>query len=313
MNITPDINTKPLKHSWVTIGSFDGVHLGHQTLIKSLVEKAHACGDPAVVVTFWPHPAVFFNRAPKAYTLTSPEERKELIRAQGADDVLVLDFNQALANLTASQFMQRIKSLLDMKVLMVGPNFALGKGREGTVDQLSIIGAQLEVKVEVIHPVTFTQGMVSSSQIRADLNEYRVREASQKLGRPYRLTGQVVHGEHRGTGLGFPTANLEYLPDRLIPAKGVYATRAIVNGRTYASVTNIGVRPTFDNPLPIPRVEPHLLDMQDQLYQQQLTLEFIDFLRGEKKFETPQELIAQIQRDVDQTRQIFLSELGSKG
>lgn len=132
--------------------------------------------------------------------------------------------------------------------------------------------------------------------------------ANQKLGRPYRLTGKVVHGEHRGTGLGVPTANLEYLPERLIPANGVYVTRALVNGKTYAAVTNVGVRPTFDNPLQVARIEPHILDMQEQLYQQELTLEFIDFLRPEIKFANSQELVAQIQRDISETRKILATE-----
>ncbi len=305
MDFTPFIDTPHLINSRVSIGSFDGVHLGHQALIKQLVAKAQAEGCPAVVVTFWPHPSTFFKRAPQAYALTSPEERRELICALGVDEVLTLTFDQALADLTARQFMQLLKDSVDVKTLVAGPNFALGKGREGTIDNLKLLGLEMGFEVEVMEALTGKEGMISSSQVRADLADHRVKEAWQKLGKPYRLTGQVVHGEHRGTGLGVPTANLEYLPERLIPANGVYATRAIVNGKEYASVTNIGVRPTFENPLPVPRIEPHLLDMQEQLYQQTLTLEFIEYLRPEMKFASSQELVAQIQKDILRTREIF--------
>ena len=305
MNFTPSIDPHHFHNSRVSIGSFDGVHLGHQALIKRLVAKAQAEKSSAVVITFWPHPSTFFKRAPQAYALTSPEERRELICDLSVDEVLTMTFDQSLADLSARQFMQFLKDTVDVKTLVAGPNFALGKGREGTIENLKLLGQEMNFEVEVVDALTGSQGMISSSLVRADLADHRVKDAWQKLGRPYRLTGKVVHGEHRGTGLGVPTANLEYLPERLIPANGVYATRAIVNGKEYASVTNIGVRPTFENPLPVPRIEPHLLDMQEQLYQQTLSLEFIDFLRPEMKFSNSQELVAQIQKDIAHTREIF--------
>jgi len=305
MNFTPSIDPNHYRNTWITIGSFDGVHLGHQALIKELVRQAHQNGEPAIVITFRPHPATFFHRAPQAYTLTSPEERQRLILSLGVDEVFTLTFDQALADLSALEFMHALKKDLDLKVLLVGPNFTLGKGREGNVQKLVEIGQQIGFRLDVIEPLTSAEGMISSSQIRTDLNEHRIQAANQKLGRPYSLAGMVVHGEHRGTGLGVPTANLEYLPERLIPANGVYVTCALVNDKIYASVTNIGVRPTFENPLPVPRVEPHILDMQDQLYHQMLTLEFLEFLRPEIKFDNPQELVAQIQKDIAATREYF--------
>ncbi|MBA4384575.1 MAG: hypothetical protein C0410_07545 [Anaerolinea sp.] len=302
--ITP-LDTSLYQNAWLTIGSFDGVHLGHQALIKGLVEHARADVSPALVITFWPHPATFFKRAPLAWALTSPEERRELLCALGVADVLTLRFDQELANLSALQFMQNLKDRLGLKGLMVGPNFALGKGREGTIHRLAEIASELDFKLEVIQPLTGTEGMISSSQIRTDLLEGRVKPAAHKLGRPYMLTGKVVHGEHRGTGLGVPTANLSHQPERLIPGNGVYVTCARVNGTTYASVTNIGVRPTFDNPLPDARIEPHILDIDEQLYGQDLSLEFIDYLRPEIKFENSKELVTQIQKDIQKTRAHF--------
>lgn len=302
--ITP-VDTSLYQNTWLTIGSFDGVHLGHQALIKGLVDHAHADGSPALVITFWPHPATFFKRAPLAWALTLPEERRELLCALGVEDVLTLHFDQALADLSALQFMQQLKDRLGLKGLMVGPNFALGKGREGNLLRLAEIASELDFNLEIAQPLTGSEGMISSSQIRTDLLEGRVKPATQKLGRPYMLSGKVVHGEHRGTGLGVPTANLDHQPERLIPGNGVYVTQALVNGRVFASVTNIGVRPTFDNPLPEARIEPHILDIDAQLYGQDLSLEFVDYLRPEIKFESSKELVAQIQKDIQKTRAHF--------
>lgn len=305
MNFIAPVDTSRFQNAWVTIGSFDGVHLGHQSLIKGLVGRAHSEDCPALVITFWPHPATFFKRAPLAWALTSPEERRGLICALGVDDVLTLNFTQDLANLSALEFMQGLKDRLGLKGLLVGPNFALGKGREGSVHRLAEIAGELDFELEVAQPLTNGEGMISSSQIRTDLIEGRVTPAAHKLGRLYKLSGKVVHGEHRGTGLGVPTANLEHQPERLIPGNGVYITRALVNGKSYASVTNIGVRPTFDNPLPVPRIEPHILDINEQLYDQYLSLDFIDYLRPEIKFESSKELVAQIQKDIQKTRDRF--------
>lgn len=305
MNFIAPVDTSLYQNAWITIGSFDGVHLGHQALIKGLVEHAHADGSPALVITFWPHPATFFKRAPLAWALTSPDERRDLLCALGVDNVLTLNFEQELADLSALQFMQELKDRLGLKGLMIGPNFALGKGREGNIHRLSEIASELDFKLQVVEPITGSEGMISSSQIRTDLLEGRVKPAAYKLGRPYMLNGKVVHGEHRGTGLGVPTANLGHQPERLIPGNGVYVTCARVNGNAYASVTNIGVRPTFDNPLPEARIEPHILDIDEQLYGQELSLEFIDYLRPEIKFESSKELVAQIQKDIQKTRAHF--------
>lgn len=304
MNLTTTMPSQKKLNSWITIGSFDGVHIGHQALIKELVAQAQKSNSQSVVVTFWPLPATVFKRAPLAWALTSPEERKALLLSLGVDQVVTLDFNQSLADLTAERFLQRLDDNFNIAGLLVGPNFALGKNRLGTVEKLAEIGREMFFELKVLEPFATNQGMVSSSRIRADLGNHDVRAAAEKLGRPYRLTGKVVHGEHRGTGLGVPTANLEAMPERMIPANGVYVTRALVNNKAYASVTNIGVRPTFENPLPTPRVEPHILDMQDQLYQQELSLEFFEYLRPEIKFANAQELVAQIQKDIARTREI---------
>jgi riboflavin kinase / FMN adenylyltransferase len=299
---------KPLHHSWITIGSFDGVHLGHQALISRLVTDAHKENHPAVVITFWPHPATFFHRAPQAYALTSPGERTRLIKHLGANEVLTLIFDQELSELNADEFMQKVKDLLDIQQLIVGPNFALGRNRTGTIDQLKRIGKELDFEVVEQKPLLSGEAIISSSQIRKELIACQVRTANQKLGRPFSLEGTVTHGEHRGTNLGIPTANLEISPERLLPGNGVYVTRAVVDGKTYSSVTNIGVNPTFETDLIAPRVEPHLLDMNEQIYGKTLKLEFIEYLRPEIKYETPQALVAQITKDIEKTREILKNE-----
>jgi len=308
MTLPAHINAGTFQDSWITIGSFDGVHLGHQALIKNLVDKAHSENHPALVITFWPHPANFFKRANQPRALTTSDERRTLLLALGVDEVITLPFNQQLADLTPGQFLSSLKQEFGLSGLMIGPNTTIGKDRAGTPDALKAIGREIGIKVEVIQPFVTSKGMVSSSRIRSDLREHRLDEANKSLGRAYRLSGKVVHGEHRGTGLGVPTANLEVPPERLVPGNGVYITCAMVNGNEYASVTNIGVRPTFDNPLEHPRIEPHMLDMQDRLYNCELSLDFLKFLRPEIRFKNSQELVAQIQDDIIATRSYFANE-----
>lgn len=305
MNKIKPLITSNIDRSWVTVGSFDGVHLGHQALVRELAARAHAAGEKAVVITFSPNPAVFFKRAPLAYNLCSVEQREKLLIEQGVDQVITIEFDENIAALTAEQFMQQVKQSLGITHLLVGSNFALGRGRGGDVPALQEIGKQMGYIVEITPPVKVDGEVISSSQIRGLLQEGKLDLANLLLGRAYSLEGNVVHGEHRGNKLGFPTANLEIAGNRLLPAKGVYACRAKVEGMVYTAVTNIGVRPTFENPLPSPRVEPHLLDLAKDLYGHYMELELIQYLRPEKAFDSPQDLIAQVNRDVQKTRELI--------
>ncbi len=308
MTQSDPLQTLNSKHSVITIGSFDGVHLGHQHLLHQVVDHARKNGLQSVVITFWPLPALFFKRVPPRYALTSPEERIELIKKTGVDRVITLDFNQDLTSLDARSFLQILKSHTGFSWMFTGPDFALGKDRLGDTTALKEIGLQMDFQLEVISPRMEKKQVVSSSQIRQDLLAGRIREANRKLGHHFMLPGKVVHGENRGSKLGFPTANLEIAPERLIPGNGVYVTRAWMTESDHQAVTNIGVRPTFENPLPAPRVEPHLLDVDRDLYESEITLEFIDFIRPEKKFASVNKLIAQIKKDVRKTRKVFWNE-----
>jgi riboflavin kinase / FMN adenylyltransferase len=300
-----DITQLQLNRSWATVGAFDGVHRGHQELIRNLVEKAHQDHAPAVIITFHPHPAVYFKRVPLNYSLTSPDEREALLKSVGVDYVVTLNFDSTLANLTALNFMELLKENIGIDHLLIGFNFALGRDRSGDLDSLQQMGQYLGYKVEVIQPIKVDGEVISSSQIRNLLQEGQIKQANAMLGHPYMLEGPVVHGEHRGNKLGFPTANLDLAPDRLLPARGVYACRGLVKGQTYLAVTNIGIRPTFANPLETPRVEPHLLDFKGNLYGEQLKIELIEYLRPEQTFANSDDLITQVNRDIEETREMF--------
>lgn len=305
MDYIETLNTLSIPHSWVTIGAFDGVHTGHQTLFHKIVDGARQAKCQSVAITFDPLPALFFKRITTDHILTSIDERVALIKNLGVDQVVVLDFTREFADIDALTFMTEVKKALGLQKLFAGYNFTLGKDQAGTVAVLKEIGQQLDFEVEVVPPIRHGQEIISSSNIRKILKTGDVAKAAEYLGRPYALSGLVVHGENRGSKLGIPTANLAIPGERLLPAMGVYATRANINGKTYLSVTNVGVRPTFENPLPFPRVEPHLLDTSETFYGKYLTLEFVEYIRPEVRFPDSKALVAQIQLDILKTREIL--------
>lgn len=286
-----------IDHAWVTIGSFDGVHLGHQKILKQLVDQAHSKDEPAVVVTFYPHPAVVLGKGTNGGYLSTPDERADLLGSYGVDYVVTLPFTRELAALTALEFMQILSSHLGLTHLLVGYDFALGRQREGNVERLQEIGKQLGYQLDVFQPVEIGDTPVSSSQIRRLIRGGDVQSAAGLLGRLYAVEGTVVHGDGRGKSLGFPTANLEYWTERVMPVNGIYATWAWVDGIRYRSVTNLGLRPTFENTPIIPQLEAFLMDFASSIYGKTVQLEFAAFLRPEIKFSTVDELIDQMNRD----------------
>jgi len=294
-----------LENAWVTIGNFDGVHRGHQTLIRSMAEAAHAAGDPAVVITFHPHPAVVLGRRSGAFYLTTPEERAALIAGLGVDGVITLEFNHQLAELSARDFMIRLTHQLKLRQLWFGPGFALGHNREGNETALRALGRELGYEVRVFHPLTVGGQVVSSSVIRRLVQQGDVSSAARLLGRWYSLEGLVVRGDGRGKGLGFPTANLDTPAERLLPAAGIYACWSWLEGVRWPSVANVGVRPTFENtPVP-PRAEAFVIGLERDIYGQMLRVEFVRFLRPEERFPSAEELIAQMAVDVDQVKKVL--------
>jgi riboflavin kinase/FMN adenylyltransferase len=297
------LNGVELQHAWLTIGSFDGVHLGHQEIIRNMTAGAHAEGAPVVVVAFYPHPAVVLRKRQGATYLMTPEERAARLEELGVDVVISHPFNPEVAKLTARQFMELMAAHLGMSRLYAGHDFALGRGREGNIDRLRELGRELGYTVHEFEQITWRGEIISSSLIRNALAEGEVESALRYQGRPFQISGEVVRGDARGRALGIPTANLAVWPEQVVPKAGVYVCHVQIGNETYRAVTNIGTRPTFEvEPVPA-RVEAHLLDFDRDLYGRQLRLSFLARLRDEQKFSNIEALVAQIHADIHQARE----------
>lgn len=294
-----------LQDAWLTIGSFDGVHKGHQAILHKLIAGAHAAGAPAVVLTFYPHPSIVLRGRSGPFYLTSPEERARLLGELGVDRVITLTFDQELASQTARQFVQAMCDHLGLRHLYVGHDFALGRGRQGDLPFLQNLGNEMGFSVNVMHPIRSQGQVISSSRIRAALLEGDVRQANAMLGRRYPVSGEVVAGDGRGRTIGIPTANLDIWPERLLPRSGVYACLAGVDGQIRRAVVNIGVRPTFENQETLPRLEAHLLDYAGDLYGKDMTIFFVSRLRDEQRFSSFQDLVTQIHADIQRAKKIL--------
>ena len=285
----------------VTIGVFDGVHRGHQALLERLRARADRDSLATVVVTFHPNPRQVIRPDLPLQYLTSLEDRLDLLMHSGVASVAQVTFTSELAQSDAPDFVRLLKEELQLALLVVGPDFALGRGRGGDVATLRALGDELGFGVEVIEFLQDDSGRVSSTDIRGALATGDIGRVSSLLGRRFSLHGPVVLGLERGRSIGFPTANVAVGADRALPAAGVYATIAHVGGRTYPSVTNIGVRPTFGEGDAM-TVECHLLDFEGDLYGRDLRVELTRRLRGEVKFDGPDALKAQIRKDCDAAR-----------
>jgi riboflavin kinase/FMN adenylyltransferase len=294
-----------LQNVWLTIGQFDGVHRGHQEIIRNLTEGAHAVQSPAVVITFFPHPAVVLGKRIKPAYLTTPEERAILLGELGVDVVITHPFDSLVAATSAQDFMTNLNATLDIDRLMVGHDFALGRDRAGDLNALIEMGKQFGYTVNAISAVEIEAEVISSSMIRKSLFAGQVERAAQFLGRAYRINGEVIPGDGRGSTIGIPTANLNVWKDRAIPAAGVYVCRAHVKGRELGAVTNIGIRPTFEPQSDLTWVETHLLDFNENIYGQGIQLDFIARLRDEQRFPDIQSLVGQIHKDIAMTRNIL--------
>jgi riboflavin kinase/FMN adenylyltransferase len=288
----------------VTIGNFDGVHIGHQRLIARVRDRGASLGLPSVVITFEPHPLRFFTGRKTPPFITLHPHRVELIRSLGIDHLLCLEFNQELASMSPEDFVRRILvEGLHTRELIIGYDYAFGKGRKGNYSLLTALGQEWGFAVEQMEPVMVDQAIVSSTRIRDLVEAGDVWGARTLLGRFYRVSGQVVHGQNRGGRLlGFPTANV-HLVDELFPKTGVYCCWADLDGHIHQAVANIGYNPTFGNE--VLSVEVHILDLQADLYGRELKVHFVQRLRGERKFSGLDELKAQIAKDIALGRTIL--------
>jgi len=287
----------------LTIGVFDGVHLGHKYLISRLKEDARQQNLLSGVVTFRQHPQQVLSPRTKLPFLTDLTEKTDLLKNEGVETIIVLSFTHELAQLRARQFLSLIKKYLRMRGLVIGPDFVLGRNREGNADTLRIIGRDMNFNVTVIPPIMINGEVVSSTAIRKALADGDMKKVHNLVGRPFSLHGRVIPGAGRGADLGFPTANLNVDPKQALPADGIYATRVYISSQAYQSMTNIGKRPTFSGSKRL--VEVYILDYQGNLYNHELKIDFVQRLRDEKRFDTVDELKRQVTEDVKQGRAIL--------
>jgi riboflavin kinase/FMN adenylyltransferase len=292
--------------SLVTVGSYDGVHIGHQHLLRQIQEAADQLGYHTSLVTFHPQPKAVLAPHLLIRYLTMPAEKIILLDDLGLDLMAILPFNHEMARTPAIQFVKELVIHLKMSQLWVGPDFALGREREGDIPTLRQIGHQMGFGVHVVDPLVKDGEIVSSTRIRHLLMRGEIRQATTLLGRYPSITGQVTQGAQRGRLLGFPTANLTVLPERVVPADGVYACFVWVDSRRYPAVTNIGVRPSFSGAERT--VEAFLLGFSGDLYGLDLKMEFVERLRPEKRFEDLDGLVMQIRSDAEQADELLAQE-----
>jgi riboflavin kinase/FMN adenylyltransferase len=299
------------KESLISIGVFDGVHLGHQHLLNHLIKEANKRDCLSGVITFKSHPRWVLDSGIKVAWLNDLDMRISLLRNLGIDIVIPLEFTHEISQLTARQFTKYLKEYLKLSGLVVGPNFALGKGREGTIENLRSLGREMDFSVEVVPPLILDGEVVSSSLIRQTLAQGDMKKVTKLLGRAYSFGSRVVPGNRRGQSLGFPTANFEIKPEQAAPPNGIYATVAFVGQKILPAATNIGVSPTFGGSERL--METYIIGFEGELYGQNLRIEFIDRIRDEKRFENVEALKSQIMKDVEQAKTALEDVINIKG
>ncbi len=295
--------------SYLTIGVFDGVHLGHKALLAEVVRRAKAIGAKSGVITFKRHPRKVVNPKDDLQFLTNLNLKIKLIKDEGIDFVIPLMFTPEIAATSATDFITLLQQKLKMKGLIVGPDFALGKSREGDIAFLTDLSKSMNFEFIAIPPVKDDAGVFSSTAIRKALSEGDMQKAYTLLGRYFSIEGEVVHGTGTGKQIGFPTANLCVDAEQALPLVGVYAAKTEFDGQSYDSVTFIGKRVTFGDTRKT--IETHLIDYNQDLYHKNLKIDIICRLRGEIKFDSVNELVEQIKRDVTAAKK-YLNSLNRK-
>jgi len=299
--------SRPFERAVVTIGNFDGVHIGHQALFYEVIERAHAINGTSIAITFEPHPLRVLNRNASLPLITIFEQKMELIERSGMDALISIPFTTDFAAISAQRFVEDLLvRKIGMKIIVVGEDYAFGKGREGNIELLNALAPQLGFEVVVtgmIRTVNGALGRISSTAIRELVQAGEMQQAGRMLGRHFQIRGTVVTGRDRGGKLlGFPTANLNR-DDELCPKTGIYAVTVEIQGRLLQGVANIGYSPTFDDMQFT--VEVYILDFNQTIYGERIRINFIKRIRDEKKFASLSALKAQIAADVEATRRLF--------
>jgi riboflavin kinase / FMN adenylyltransferase len=306
MTVITDLGAlaKPLINPVLTIGNFDGVHRGHLALFEKVKTLARGINGQSVVMTFEPHPLKVVRHRNEPKLITPLEQKISLILAAGIDVILCLPFTMEFAAITAHDFVNELLiKKIGIKEIVVGYDYSFGAGRKGNIELLKKMGDELGFRVHVVEPVYLNDTLVSSTSIRNLIQGGNLAEAKRLLGRDHQITGIVKTGLGRGGSvLGFPTANLAPYKE-IIPGGGVYAVRVTVKGREYNGVCNIGLNPTFNGSSL--SIETHILDFSSDIVGEKLAIRFVDRLRDEQKFESKDELVRQIEKDVINARKIL--------
>lgn len=293
-------------NSIVTTGTFDGVHLGHQLIIKKLIEKARELGGETVLLTFWPHPRLIISpHDNNLKLLTTIDEKIEFLGSLGIDHVVVLPFTREFSELSSDKYIDEILVKgLGTKAMVIGYDHRFGKNREGGIDYLKKHSDRYKIEVTEISRQEIENITISSTKIRRAVLEGKIKAANELLGRPYSFSGHIIKGRQLGRTIGFPTANVALQKNyKLVPKNGVYITKVQLRNKTYGGIMNIGNRPTVDGTGT--SMEVHIFDFSDDIYGENLKVEILEFIRDEKKFENIKDLIRQIELDCEIARKFL--------
>lgn len=290
----------------VAIGNFDGVHRGHRALISATIATAKELGKPSGVMMFEPHPRAFFQPHEPMFYITPLNRKLQLLEKLGIKVAYVEPFDYALSQLSADDFIERVLVAgLGVSHVIIGYDFYFGHKRQGNPELMAKRGAELGFGVTVVPPQAEAGEVFSSSQVRLHLAQGDVKGAAHMLGEDWCVHGKIVGGAHRGAGLGFPTANVP-MPKGTVLGHGIYAVKAHLDGRTHNAAAYLGTRPTFDDGLPV--LEVYLIDFDGDIYGREIDVAFVDFIREDRKFHSPEELIAQMQQDVAKVREVLAAD-----
>lgn len=304
-SLTALLEPECTSYSSAAIGAFDGIHLGHQHILRETVAYARQEGLEAAAILFDPLPSQFFGRLGTDQRILLPDEQKEMLSRLGITRTIILPFTAELANLPAETFLEQLQAAIRFRKLFMGEDFSLGKDRTGDPAFITDLGRKLNYTTEVIAKDVMDGAVISSTRIRALLNSGCVDQANRLLGYPFFFSGETIHGAARGRKLGFPTLNISIPPEKTRLPNGVYAVHVWIDGRKYASVTNIGVRPTFGMENSGVVVESFLLDAAGDFYGKSIRLEFMKMLRKEIRFPSADALKEQISRDIRTAKEIL--------
>lgn len=296
-----------IKDACLTIGAFDGIHLGHQEVIKHLVKEAASRGGTSLLLTFDPHPLKIIAPQKSPLLLTSLKKKEEIISKLGVEKMIILPFNVELAGMSGQDFVREILLPLKIKKIFVGRNYRFGQKRKGDVHLLWEMGKEYGFEAEGVSPLrTEDGGVISSTRIRESLAEGEIEQAKRLLGRPFSRRGRVVSGEGRGRATGYPTANLEWDKDLLLPKNGAYAVYAMVGKEKILGMANVGRRPTFKKKGL--SLEVHLFGFEGNVYGQEIEIIFVKWMREERSFESRSKIAAQLVQDEALARKILVAK-----